>query len=91
MEKVEDKLTFLFSYISGLKEENRELKRKVYSLELNLAQAKSAAAPEGLKTKHSSLIEERDRLMMERELIRKKMETLISRIDNIIEEERAAS
>jgi len=90
LEKVEGKLSFLFQYITTLKEENRELKRKVYALELNLNQAKAASSPDALKLKHASLIEERDRLMMERELFRKKVEGVIAKLDSAIEEERGA-
>jgi regulator of replication initiation timing len=72
----------LFDYINILKDENRELKRKIYSLEINLNQTKVSTSSEidGMKRKYSDLVEERDRLIMERELIRNKVQSVIEKL-----------
>jgi capsule polysaccharide export protein KpsE/RkpR len=87
LEKLQEKLDTLFEYTNSLKEENRELKRKIYSLDLNLSQLKATSAMDSFKAKYAGLVEERDRLMMERELVRKKVEGIVGRLDNAIEEE----
>lgn len=86
-DRVREQLFFLFNYINDLKEENRELKRKVYSLEKGLNEAKSGPIDDSLKARHSDLIEERDRLVMERELIRKKVEAVMERLENAMSKE----
>ena len=65
LDAVSERLRALFMAMSALKEENRRLKRQVYSLELNLSQARAHAEPESYKAKYSALVEERDRLVME--------------------------
>lgn len=87
LEKLQEKLNSLFEHTNSLKEENRDLKRKIYSLELNISQLKAAGAMDSMKTKYAELVEERDRLMMERELIRKKVEGIVDRLDDAIKEE----
>lgn len=87
LEKLQEKLNSLLDYTTSLKEENRELKRKIYSLDLNLSQIKAASAMDSFKAKYMGLVEERDRLMMERELVRKKVEGIVGRLDVAIEEE----
>lgn len=87
LEKLQEKLDSLFEYTNNLKEENRELKRKIYSLDLNISQLKAASAHDSFKVKYARLVEERDRLMMERELVRKKVEGIVERLDNAIAEE----
>lgn len=87
LEKLHEKLGSLLEYTNSLKEENRELKRKIYSLDLNLSQIKAASAMDSFKAKYMGLVEERDRLMMERELVRKKVEGIVGRLDVAIEEE----
>lgn len=87
-DKAEDKVNSLANYIKGLKEENREFARNVYSLEIDLK--KKLPSEEdliALKEKHSGLIEERDRLMMEREFLRKKIEAMINRLDEVLAQE----
>ena len=87
-DKAEDKLDSFASYIKELKEENRELARNIYSLELGIK--KKLPSKEGfgaLKDKHSDLIEERDRLVMERELLRKKVEAMIVQLDEALTRE----
>lgn len=83
IDRVSEKLHVLFEYINSLKEENIELKRKVYALEINLKQVKASAGPEGLKSKYSELVEERDRLMMERELVRGKVKSALDRLEEL--------
>jgi regulator of replication initiation timing len=87
LEKLQEKLNSLLEYTNSLKEENRELKRKIYSLDLNMSQLKAASAMDSFKTKYAGLVEERDRLMMERELVRKKVEGVVERLDDAIREE----
>ena len=87
LEKLQEKLNSLFEYTNSLKEENRELKRKIYALDLNMSQMKAASAMDSFKTKYAGLVEERDRLMMERELVRKKVEGIVERLDEAIREE----
>lgn len=79
---VKEKLSLLFKRIDNLKSENRDLKGKVYSLESSLKQTKSSDSTD-LRTKYSNLVEERDRLMMERELIRNKVKIMVKRIDSL--------
>lgn len=94
LDKISDKLYFLFSHISELKEENKELKRRIYALELNLSQVKAASVSQremqDLKTKYSSLVKEYDELVMQKELIRKKVDGMIERLDEILDEEGSA-
>ncbi len=82
IDEIREKLDFLFQRIDNLKNENRELIRKVYSLETNLSQSRSAAGSK-LKVKYSDLVEERDRLIMEREFIRNKIKIMVERIDSL--------
>ena len=81
IDKLRNKLLFLFEYIDNLKDENRQLKQQLDSLETNLKQSRIVAGAGELKSKYKSLIEERDRLVMERELIRNKVKTMIERIE----------
>jgi len=83
--RIDAKMGLLFEHIKELKEENRQLKRKIYTLELNLNQAKASVSVDaGLKEKYANLVEERDRLVMERELMRKKVEGLIGKVDEAL-------
>ncbi len=82
-DKVQERLNALFEYINSLKDQNRQLKRKVYSLELNLEQARAASQGRDMKKKYSLLVEERDRLIMEREFIRNKVQGVINKLDDI--------
>ena len=81
IDKLRSKLLFLFEYIDNLKDENRQLERKLYSLETNLKQSRIVAGAGELKDKYKNLVEERDRLVMERELIRNKVKIMIERIE----------
>ena len=83
---VKGKLSLLFKRIEGLKSENRDLQRKVNSLESSLEQTKSSDISD-LRAKYSNLVEERDRIMMERELIRSKVKIMVDRIDSLKEKE----
>ncbi len=82
IDSAHEKLKQLFDYINILKDENRELKRKIYSLEINLNQAKVSTSSEmdSIKRKYSDLVEERDRLIMKRELIRNKVQSVIEKL-----------
>jgi FtsZ-binding cell division protein ZapB len=73
---VKKKLSLLFARIESLKSENHDLKRKMSSL----SQGRSSDHTD-LKAKYSNLVKERDRLMMERELIRGKVKVMVDRID----------
>ena len=87
-DKAEEKLDSFATYIRELKDENRELARNIYSLELGIKKKLPSKGGFGeLKDKHSDLIEERDRLVMEREFLRKKVETMIGRLDDAIAKE----
>lgn len=79
---VREKLAIVFRRIEGLKSENQTLRGKVSSLEASLKQAKSNDSSQ-LRTKYSNLVEERDRLMMERELIRGRVKIMVDRIDSV--------
>ena len=81
LDRVSDKLNFLFQYISSLKEENRKLKRQVYGLELNLAQTRAKPESSEARTKFTELAAERDRLMAEREMIRVKLKAVIEKVN----------
>jgi len=83
LDKVQERLNSLFEYINSLKDQNRQLKRKVYSLEINLEQARAASRGRDMKKKYSSLVEERDRLIMEREFIRNKVRGVINKLDDM--------
>lgn len=87
MEKLQEKVNSLLEYTNSLKEENRELKRKIYSLDINMSQIKAASAMDSFKAKYIGLVEERERLIMERELVRKKVEGIVGRLDRAIGEE----
>lgn len=87
LDKLQEKVNTLLGYANSLKEENRELRRKVYSLDLNLSQIRAASVKDSFKAKYMGLVEERDRLMMERELVRKKVEGIVGRLDVAIDEE----
>ncbi|HEB72502.1 MAG TPA: hypothetical protein ENI77_07770 [Nitrospirae bacterium] len=76
-----EKLGLLFKRMKDLKSENQSLKGRVYSLESDLIQAESSDSSD-LQAKYSNLVKERDRLMMERELIRSKVKIMIERIDS---------
>ncbi|MGK7345999.1 MAG: hypothetical protein ACNS63_09350 [Candidatus Nitrospinota bacterium M3_3B_026] len=89
LDRLREQLFFLFNYVNDLKEENRELKRKVYRLEKNLEKKGAAPDAEVWRAERAELVEERDRLMMERELVRKKLETVIGRLDEALESEEA--
>jgi len=82
-DEVHKKLQFLFDYVTSLKDENRELKRKVYSLEINLSQARAATESKESRRKFSALVEERDRLIMERELIRNKVKAALEKVGTL--------
>jgi regulator of replication initiation timing len=85
IDEVERKLGMLFERINTLKSENGGLRRDIYSLKTNLEQARaSSAGGEDMKRKYSGLVEERDRLMMERELIRAKIKSALEKIDEIV-------
>ena len=79
---VQEKLNLLTEHVARIKRENSELQRKVYSLETNLKQALAAPKEKMLKEKFSTLAEERDGLMMERELIRNKIKSLIKKLES---------
>lgn len=89
-ERIGQKLAMLLQHVRELKEENRLLKRKIYGLELSLNQAKASAQVGGFEPKkndkQTDLIEERDRLMMERELIRKKVQGMLEKVDTYLVE-----
>lgn len=87
-ERVQEQLFFLFKYVNDLKEENRELKRRVFSLEKSQGKG-GAAMPDSQKINYNTLVEERDHLMMERELIRKKVESVIEKLDDALSKEEA--
>jgi len=83
LDEVERKLGALFERINTLKSENTGLRRELYSLKINLDQAKaSSAGMEDIKKKYSALAEEREKLMMERELIRGKIKSALEKIDD---------
>ncbi len=90
LDAIGQKLVMLLQHVRELKEENRLLKRKIYGLELSLNQAKASAQvgvfDPGKNEKQSQLIEERDRLMMERELIRKKVQGMLEKVDTYLVE-----
>lgn len=79
-----EKLGLLFKRMKDLKSENQSLKGRVYSLESDLIQTKSSDSSD-LQAKYSNLVKERDRLMMERELIRSKVKIMVERIDSLEE------
>ncbi|VAX17000.1 hypothetical protein MNBD_NITROSPINAE04-841 [hydrothermal vent metagenome] len=79
---VKKKLGLLFKRMKDLKSENQSLKGRVYSLESDLIQSKSSDSRD-LQAKYSNLVKERDRLMMERELIRSKVKIMVERIDSL--------
>lgn len=81
LDRVSDKLNFLFQYISSLKEENRKLKRQVYGLELNLAQTRAKPESAEMQTARSGLAAERDRLLAERETIRVKLQSVLEKVN----------
>lgn len=89
LDRLREQLFFLFNYVNDLKEENRELKRTVYGLEKALEKRGAAPAAESWRTERAELVEERDRLMMERELVRKKLEAVIGKLDEALEAEEA--
>lgn len=78
---VKEKLSLLFKRMEDLKSENQTLKGKVSSLETSLKQ--STSTDDGLRIRYSTLVKERDRLMMERELIRSKVKIMVDRIDSL--------
>ena len=83
IDEVERKLGALFERINTLKSENTLLRRELYSLKINLDQAKATASGmEEMKGKFSSLAEEREKLLMERELIRSKVKSALEKIDD---------
>ena len=86
-DQVREQLSILFKYVKSLREENRQLKRRVYSLE----RSKSGPEADEERAKRTSLIEERDRLVMERELVRKRIETIISKLDEALRKEEAGA
>lgn len=87
-DKAEEKLDTFVDYLKTIKEKNRELNRTVYSLERDMKQkGPSDEELDALKKKHSHLIDERDSLIMEQELVRKKVEALIGKVDMAIASE----
>jgi len=88
IDEVEKKLGLLFERINTLKTENRTLKQQIYSLRTNLDQSRaSGSGSEEMKRKYKTLVDERERLILERELVRHKVKSAIEKIDELVGEE----
>lgn len=88
-DRVETKIDLMVAHIEELKRENRGLKRNIYALEQNLNRSVSNAGMNELKGKYRDLVEERDRLIMDRELMGRKVETVLKRLDTVITHEKS--
>ncbi|HJM83196.1 MAG TPA: hypothetical protein QF720_06350 [Nitrospinota bacterium] len=83
IELVRDKFKKLFDHIRVLKGENLELKKRISLMEENLHQVKASSTTEIDENKRnfSELIEERNRLVEDRELLRKEVHAVLEKID----------
>lgn len=85
-DRIAGKISALNDLITELKESERESRRKIYSIELSLTQARAAAVElDDVKRKFNRIVEERDRLRMERSLLKKKIEKVLRRLDGALE------
>jgi hypothetical protein len=93
-DKIADRLDRIGTTFDTLTREKRELNRVCYELEVALKSSGAAvdlldpttlvAEHEALRNKHTALIDERDRLVMERELLRTRIHSLVTRCDEAL-------
>ncbi|VAX24340.1 hypothetical protein MNBD_NITROSPINAE02-131 [hydrothermal vent metagenome] len=87
-DKVQEQFGLVSAYTDKLKGEAFELKDRLESFEIDATKLlETAVEMATLKRKHSLLIEERDQLVMERELMRKKVEQLVQEVDAALAKE----
>lgn len=87
--KAEEQINLLADYTSGLKKENHELKQKLNSLKKDIVKMLPVKEVEALKTDHAKLLAEKNRLLSERDFLRKRVEKMIGSLDKVLESERA--
>ncbi|MDH5639275.1 MAG: hypothetical protein OEZ04_12380 [Nitrospinota bacterium] len=88
IDEVEQKLGLLFERINTLKTENRSLKQQIYSLKTNLEQARATTTGgDDMDHKFKQMVEERERLIMEREVVLHKVRAAMEKLDELSEEE----
>ncbi len=87
-DKVQEQFGLVSAYSDKLKSEAFEMEERLDSFETDATTLlETAVEMATLKRKHSQLIEERDQLVMERELMRKKVEQMVREVDSALAQE----